>query len=168
MFSIRIVVCRTLCRVSGFKPSVRMTLQNGLVLPAARNCSQVAIAGNSADCNNRNALRWNLAPDQMKNVTESLVQRIKQHSAILDFPKYVSACKEVRSVSTEANKKLSDFEVETSMREDVFQRVIALKENQLDNLTPEAKRFLDCPITGKRKGFHLSKDIQEVGYRIAI
>uniref|UniRef100_A0A4W5MIF9 Uncharacterized protein n=1 Tax=Hucho hucho TaxID=62062 RepID=A0A4W5MIF9_9TELE len=55
-----------------------MTLQNGLVLPAARNCYQVAAASNSADCNNGNALRWDLSPDQIKNMTGSLVQRIKQ------------------------------------------------------------------------------------------
>lgn len=63
-------------RVFGSKPGVRMTLQNGLVLPAAKNCSH-AVAS-TADYNNRNTLRWDLTPDQIKNMTESLVQRIKQ------------------------------------------------------------------------------------------
>lgn len=41
--------------------------------------------------------------------------------------------------------------------------IFFLQEKQLDNLTPEAKRFLDRLITlGKRNGLHLSKDIQEV------
>ncbi|XP_021457887.2 neurolysin, mitochondrial isoform X1 [Oncorhynchus mykiss] len=199
MFLIRIVVWRTPCRVFGSKPSVRMTLQNGLVLPAAKNCSHAVAVASTADYNNRNTLRWDLTPDQIKNMTESLVQRIKQvyddigsldveqvsikntlkalanakleyaaQRHVLDFPQYVSACKEVRSASTEADKKLSDFDVETSMREDVFHRVIALQEKQLDNLTPEAKRFLDRLITlGKRNGLHLSKDIQEEVKRLS-
>lgn len=65
-------------RVFGSKPSVRMTLQNGLVLPAAKNCSHAVAVASTADYNNRNTLRWDLTPDQIKNMTESLVQRIKQ------------------------------------------------------------------------------------------
>lgn len=37
------------------------------------------------------------------------------------------------------------------------------QEKVEDNLEPEEKRFLDRLVTlGKRKGLHLSKDIQEV------
>uniref|UniRef100_A0A673YTM1 Neurolysin (metallopeptidase M3 family) n=1 Tax=Salmo trutta TaxID=8032 RepID=A0A673YTM1_SALTR len=130
---------------------------------------------------------------QIKNMTGSLVQRIKQvyddigsldieqvsientlkalasakleYRHVLDLSQYMSACKEMRSVSTEANKKLSDFEVETSNREDVFQRSGLMFSCRRSSwtLTPKARRFLDRPITlGKRKGLHLSKDIQEV------
>uniref|UniRef100_A0A8C1VS86 Neurolysin (metallopeptidase M3 family) n=1 Tax=Cyprinus carpio TaxID=7962 RepID=A0A8C1VS86_CYPCA len=81
---------------------------------------------------------------------------------VLDFPQYVSPCKEVRLASTEADKRLSDFDVEVSMRVDVFQRLTALQEKQSGDLLPESERFLRRLIKlGKRNGLHLSKDIQE-------
>uniref|UniRef100_A0A8C2FLH0 Neurolysin (metallopeptidase M3 family) n=1 Tax=Cyprinus carpio TaxID=7962 RepID=A0A8C2FLH0_CYPCA len=81
---------------------------------------------------------------------------------VLDFPQYVSPCKEVRLASTEADKRLSDFDVEVSMRADVFQRLIALQEKQSGDLLPESERFLGRLLKlGKRSGLHLSKDIQE-------
>ncbi|XP_042588127.1 neurolysin, mitochondrial isoform X2 [Cyprinus carpio] len=81
---------------------------------------------------------------------------------VLDFPQYVSPCKEVRLASTEADKRLSDFDVEVSMRVDMFQRLTALQEKQSGDLLPESERFLRRLIKlGKRNGLHLSKDIQE-------
>ncbi|KAG8010535.1 Thimet oligopeptidase [Nibea albiflora] len=81
---------------------------------------------------------------------------------VLDFPQYVCPSKELRAASTEADKKLSEFDVEISMREDVFERITALQKKIQDNLSPEEQRFLDRLVTlGKRKGLHLSKDIQE-------
>ncbi|KAG5834365.1 hypothetical protein ANANG_G00260760 [Anguilla anguilla] len=184
MFSLSISVFRRISRASCSRLRLKMTLQNGIELPA-KNCSQSAGNGNN--------LRWDLTPDQIKSQTEKLIQRVKQtYDSIgalelekisyentlkaladakleytvcrhmLDFPQYVSPCKEVRSASTDADKKLSEFDVEMSMRADVFHRVIALQEKQLKDLKPEAKRFSERYIKlGKRNGLHLSKDIQE-------
>uniref|UniRef100_A0A671X633 Neurolysin (metallopeptidase M3 family) n=1 Tax=Sparus aurata TaxID=8175 RepID=A0A671X633_SPAAU len=138
-----------------------------------------------------NTLRWDLSPAEIRTVTDGLISSVKKvyddigaikmedvsventlralayvkldyasSRHVLDFPQYVCPSKEVRTASTDADKKLSEFDVEISMREDVFKRVTALQLQ--NNLSPEEKRFLDRLVTlGKRKGLHLSKDIQE-------
>lgn len=51
------------------KRLLRMTIQNGSAVPA-RDCSQ---AGNKT-----NALRWDLSPDEMRTMTDSLINRMKK------------------------------------------------------------------------------------------
>ncbi|XP_041825595.1 thimet oligopeptidase-like [Melanotaenia boesemani] len=177
-----VVFCRTLCSFS--KHRLRMTIPSRSVV-SARDCSE---AGNSRNTlrwdlspaeirTTTDSLiarikkvyddvgSSNIENVSVENTLEALANAKLDYASsrhILDFPQYVCPNKEVRSASTEADKKLSEFDVEISMREDVFQRITALQKKLPDNLSPEGKRFLDRLVTlGQRKGLHMSTDIQE-------
>jgi thimet oligopeptidase len=81
----------------------------------------------------------------------------------LDFLHHVSSDKEIRDTSVAVDKKLSDFDVELSMRQDVFESFMALEKiEDIQNWKPEARRFVERIIKiGKRNGLHLPKDVQD-------
>ncbi|XP_015924922.1 thimet oligopeptidase isoform X2 [Parasteatoda tepidariorum] len=79
----------------------------------------------------------------------------------LESAQHISTDSTIRDASCEAEKLIRAFNVESSMREDVFKKLQVLESKNLP-LKPEAKRYLDKLVQlGKRNGLHLSKDIQE-------
>ena len=74
--------------------------------------------------------------------------RIEAITEPLSFYQNVSATKELRDASNEAESLVRDFGVECSMRLDVFKAKMAAKENdkasgQWDKLSPEQQRLVD-------------------------
>lgn len=68
------------------------------------------------------------------------LQRLSAH--ILGFYQSVSTNRELRDASTEAEKLMDEYSIETSMREDVFKLVDAVLKKG-DKLDPESQRLLE-------------------------
>ena len=76
---------------------------------------------------------------------------------MLDFPQHVSADKDVRKASVDAAKKLSAFQVEQSMRTDVYRAFEGFSAtDEAAALEGEEKRLLDrCLRSFRRSGLQL-------------
>lgn len=84
-------------------------------------------------------------------------------SASLTFPQYVSTDNSVRDASAEADRRLREFAIESSMREDLYKVVAAaVKNSDLTKLSPERQRLAEkLELDFKRHGLTLPKDKQE-------
>ena len=137
-------------------------------------------------------LRFDLTPEEITKATESLIEEFngvlnkiaaesaptvdnvivpaargeakfyRQHTEV-DFPQYVSTDSKVRDASSEADKKVSDFLVETSMREDLYKVFKKLEESGgLKNLQGEDLRFAERNLRDfRRDGMELPEEKRE-------
>lgn len=80
---------------------------------------------------------------------------------IIGFYQAVSTDAKVRDASTEAEKLMDDFGIESSMREDIFHLVNATYKKQKDdaNLEPESRRLLEKDHKSKTDIMH----VQHIG-----
>jgi len=91
----------------------------------------------------------------------------------LQLPGMVAEDKALRDASSDAEKMLEEFEVEMSMRKDVFDNILAFsKSEEAKSLSPEMKRYVDKLVNdGMRNGLHLDEakrdEIKAVKKRIS-
>lgn len=84
------------------------------------------------------------------------------HRSNVVFIQQVFTDKQLRDVSVQADKKLSEFDVEMSMRQDVFDTIVTFFEKCRNTLDADTKRWAERLITlGRKNGLHLSKEIQD-------
>lgn len=71
--------------------------------------------------------------------------RMSLETHIIGFYQAVSTDAKLRDASTEAEKQMDDFSIESSMREDIFALIDAAYKRQKDdqNLDPESRRLLE-------------------------
>lgn len=98
----------------------------------------------------------------IKQLADLMTERSTEGSP-LDFPQHAAVDKAVREASSKAEQKLEEFDVEMSMRRDIFDRVVGFKNSVgTGGLTAEQKRLVEKLILhGKRNGLHLSDEIQQ-------
>ncbi|XP_065909413.1 thimet oligopeptidase-like [Dysidea avara] len=107
-----------------------------------------------------------LAPNNVtyENTLKAIAEEERDFStteAPLTFLQHVSENAELRDVSCAIDKELSEFGVEMSMRQDVFQSMLELQKKN-PSLEPEEQRLLDRLLRdGRRNGLHLSSELQE-------
>ena len=91
----------------------------------------------------------------------------------LQLPGMVATDKALRDASSDAEKMLEEFEVEMSMRKDVFDNILAFsKSEEAKTLSPEMKRYVEKQVRdGMRNGLHLDEakrdEIKAVKKRIS-
>lgn len=99
------------------------------------------------------------------SVVKALADNDCEYSVVrnnLDFMQHVSPDKDLRDASVEVDKKLSEFDVEMSMRQDVFDALVTFEKKSSTDGSTESKRYVERMIKlGRRNGLHLPTDKQQ-------
>lgn len=75
---------------------------------------------------------------------------------LIEFPQYTNPSKDIRDVSVEASKKISEFNVKSSMRKDIYERV---KRVNTDNLDQESQLLQQRWVRDyERQGLNLDEE----------
>lgn len=75
------------------------------------------------------------------------------------FPAYVSPDKEIRDAGNEAQKQLEEFEIESSLRADVYQSLVSVKNKQWAQLDENQQRLLSRMLRDfERNGLNLDEE----------
>ncbi|XP_064477408.1 thimet oligopeptidase-like isoform X2 [Ornithodoros turicata] len=100
--------------------------------------------------------------ENVLNVLADLERRSENEECYIWRAQYVATDKELREASAQAEQVIRKFFVETSMRQDIFEKLKALEQKDATVLPAEMQRYLKRLIKlGERNGLHLPNDIQE-------
>ncbi|XP_064462874.1 thimet oligopeptidase-like isoform X2 [Ornithodoros turicata] len=100
--------------------------------------------------------------ENVLNVLADLDRRSQNEEYYLMVAQYVAPDKELRKECAEAEQLIRKFYVETSMRQDIFEKLRALQQKDATVLPAEMQRYLKRLIKlGERNGLHLPNNIQE-------
>ncbi|XP_061192675.1 thimet oligopeptidase-like [Saccostrea echinata] len=108
-----------------------------------------------------------LSPDAVtyNNVVKALADNDCEYAVAksnLEFMQHVSADKELRDASVEIDKKISEFDIEMSMRQDVFNALIAYEKKFSKEGSEESKRYVERMIKlGRQNGLDLPEEKQQ-------
>ncbi|XP_064477404.1 thimet oligopeptidase-like isoform X2 [Ornithodoros turicata] len=106
--------------------------------------------------------------ENVLNVLADLDRRAENEGSYMMLAQYVATDKELREAGAEAEQVMRKFEVETSMRQDIFEKLKALEQKDATVLPAEMQRYLKRLIRlGERNGLHLPKDVQEQVKKLA-
>lgn len=106
----------------------------------------------------------NVSPGNVIGALNDMSRLMGVRTSSIDFVQHVSDNQDIRDASREAEKVLSEFWVESSMRTDVFERLCELQEKVRQgeySLSTEEKRYLDHEVLdGHRNGLHLGPEVR--------
>jgi thimet oligopeptidase len=110
-----------------------------------------------------------------KTVVQTLADEEAEFGTLennLTFPGYVSTSKDVRDAASAAEQKISEFGIESGMRQDVYAALKDVKEKEYEKLDYDQKRLLDRMIRDyERNGLALEEEnrnrVKELKNRLA-